>query len=439
MHKNRLIKEKLRNLKRTIIEFRPEIYDALAKDLNKSINEVEMTEILPTINEINLYLRKINKWSKSEFKITSASLMFGKTRIEKVSYGKVMIISPWNYPINLAFIPLIDAFGSGNTVILKLSERASNTAKVIEKIIEKVFTKEEVSCYTAGVEKTNELINSDIDFLFFTGSHQIGKIIYQKAAEKMIPCVLELGGKNPVIVTQSANLQKAADEIIFGKVMNAGQTCLAPDHIYVHKSIQNEFEKILKDTYENLFISENQASFQKSNLVDINARNRLAKFNLELEFNNQEDLHHHLKIVHVDEDSPLMQEEIFAPILPILAYENLTDLVTQKLIKNDVSLAAYIFTTNRKEFQFVKNTLQSGTFVQNSMSQFIYNSKLPFGGVKGSGIGRYHGKAGFDTFTYKRIVFASSSTKLLSTAFLNKIMFSSKEHFVIKWFKKFKR
>ncbi|MFV8473652.1 aldehyde dehydrogenase family protein [Mycoplasma sp. 31_09] len=427
-------KEKLANLKKEIYKNINNICLALEKDLGKSKNEANITEILPIINEINLYIKKIRKWAKPKTVSKPISLLGTKSIIERQPYGTVFIISTWNYPFQLAFIPLINAIGAGNKVILKLSEKSKFSNETIKKIIDNVFPKDEVNVVDCNIEETNHIIEEKADFLFFTGSQAVGKIMYQKAADKMIPCVLELGGKNPVIITKDADLPLVCQELIFSKLMNAGQTCLAPDFILIDAAIAEDFKQEFAFQLYHLVQHELKGKGQFAHLINSDSATRLSQiFNEEIDFDKRK-----IYLCELQNESKLAKEEIFGPILPMKIFHSFDELSNEiKLL--DSSLSAYIFSKNKKIYDAIKMCISSGSVARNSTSQFIYNSNLPFGGIKSSGIGKYHGKAGFETFSHQRSIFIRKRRWILYTKNINAILFSNNLHFIVKFLLKIKK
>ncbi|WP_416754755.1 aldehyde dehydrogenase family protein [Mycoplasma sp. 654] len=427
-------KEKLANLKKEIYKNINNICLALEKDLGKSKNEANITEILPIINEINLYIKKIRKWAKPKTVSKPISLLGTKSIIERQPYGTVFIISTWNYPFQLAFIPLINAIGAGNKVILKLSEKSKFSNETIKKIIDNVFPKDEVNVVDCNIEETNHIIEEKADFLFFTGSQAVGKIMYQKAADKMIPCVLELGGKNPVIITKDADLPLVCQELIFSKLMNVGQTCLAPDFILIDAAIAEDFKQEFAFQLYHLVQHELKGKGQFAHLINSDSATRLSQiFNEEIDFDK-----HKIYLCELQNESKLAKEEIFGPILPMKIFHSFDELSNEiKLL--DSSLSAYIFSKNKKIYDAIKMWISSGSVAWNSTSQFIYNSNLPFGGIKSSGIGKYHGKAGFETFSHQRSIFIRKRRWILYTKNINAILFSNNLHFIVKFLLKIKK
>ncbi|MFV8435014.1 aldehyde dehydrogenase family protein [Mycoplasma sp. Z355B] len=427
-------KNKLKNLKKAIYNNLDDMCLALEKDLGKSKNEANMTEILPIINELNLYIRKINKWARPKSVAAPISLLGTKSIIEYEPYGTVFIISPWNYPLQLAFIPLINAFAAGNKVILKLSEHSKHSNAIIKQIIANVFAEDEVKVVECSIEETNRIIDNETDFLFFTGSQAVGKIMYQKAASKMIPCVLELGGKNPVIITKDADLALTCQELIFSKLMNAGQTCLAPDFILIDATIAESFRKEFTLQLRQLLDNQLNGKGQFAHLINANSISRLNQMlEQDIDYNA-----HKIYLCQLQKESKLATEEIFGPILPIRIYHDLDELAYELRLLDD-SLSAYVFSKDKKIFDTIKMWISSGSIAWNATSQFIYNQNLPFGGIGNSGIGKYHGNIGFITFSHQRSIFIGRNKRIMPTRILNKIIFSRDFHRIIKQSLKFKK
>ncbi|MFV8500098.1 aldehyde dehydrogenase family protein, partial [Mycoplasma sp. VS424B] len=286
--------------------------------------------------------------------------------------------------MHLAFIPLINAFAAGNKAILKLSEHSKHSNAIIKQIIANVFTEDEVKVVECSREETNWIIDNETDFLFFTGSQAVGKIMYQKAASKMIPCVLELGGKNPVIITKDADLVLTCQELIFSKLMNAGQTCLAPDFILIDATIAESFRKEFTLQLHQLLSNQLNGKGQFAHLINANSISRLNQM-LEQDIDYNE---HKIYLCQLQTESKLAKEEIFGPILPIRIYHDLDELAYELGLLDD-SLSAYVFSKDKKIFDTIKMWVSSGSIAWNATSQFIYNQNLPFGGVGNSGIGKY--------------------------------------------------
>ncbi|TXE11734.1 aldehyde dehydrogenase [Seonamhaeicola algicola] len=427
----------LKALKAEIIANEDAIYTALNNDFKKPKFESFLSEYGLVISALNLSIKNLKKWAKPQ-RVKASILMFSsKDYIYNEPYGTVLVIGPWNYPFLLALEPLIMAIAAGNTVILKPSELTINTSNLIEKIITKVFPETVVKTIQGGVDTSTELLAQRWDYIFFTGSVPVGKIVAKAAAKHLTPVTLELGGKSPCIIDQTVNLKLTAKRIVWGKFLNGGQTCVAADYVIVHKAIKNDFVEALiteiKNAYgENVEFSEdfpriiNEKNTKRlANML--NGANILYGGNVAI---NKCYVSPTLVAVN-DMNTPLMKEEIFGPILPILTYETETD-IENIIWHYEKPLAFYIFSNNKT---FVENTLAKFEFgggVVNDLLIHLANHKLPFGGVGHSGIGAYHGKHGFDTFTHKKAIvkrgnwidppvryapYSSKKFKLLKTMF----------------------
>ncbi|AWX69182.1 aldehyde dehydrogenase family protein [[Mycoplasma] anseris] len=395
----------LKKLRDTIIKYEGQIINALFLDLNKNETESQITELRLVIKEINLYLKKIKSWSKIKKTKNPLFLYNLKSFLKPTAFGKVLIISPWNYPINLSLIPLIDAFGAGNQVLLKPSEFSINSSLILKQIIEEVFPKELVSIHLGDKEIVSQLLNQDLDFIFFTGNSFVGQIIYEQAAKKLIPCVLELGGKSPVIIDKDKkNLKKTCQEIIWAKLVNLGQTCVAPDYVFVHQDQLNEVIKTLKDVANSMY-KDNKNNIAK--IIDQPHLLNIAKLDNEIQYNLAKNKIE-LLIKPVLLNDNLMSKELFGPILPIVSYTNLQE-VFNYIQTNKWPLSIYVFSDDKTFVnEIIKNT-NSGTLSVNEILSQVSNPYLGFGGIGKSGFGKYHGKTGFDTFShYRPIVYKKS-------------------------------
>ncbi len=397
----------LKRLQKNILEYESEIYSALKSDLNKSEGESFLSEVMIINSEINLFLKNLRKWSKSKNIGTTLSTFGTKFKITAQAYGQVLIVSPWNYPFQLALLPLIGAYASGNCIVLKLSEYAIESNKVIRKILEKSFNENDVLVYEGGIDTNKELFERKWDYIFFTGSSYLGKQIMLKASQYLTPLTLELGGKSPVIVSRNCNIELSAKRIAWGKILNAGQTCVAPDYILIDKQIKKEFVDRLmfyfeqfstKETYPKII---NETAFKR--LKELCRGENIIYGGY---FDNEKNSLSPTIIDIKDTNSRIMQEEIFAPILPIIEVSDIReaiDFVTER----EKPLALYFFGTQEESKIVIQNT-QSGSVAINDTIIQITNSKLPFGGVGNSGIGSYHGKFSFDTFTHYKTIAISS-------------------------------
>lgn len=399
----------LKALKNEVISNEQAIYHALYKDFKKSEFETFISEYGLVISELNLAIKNLKKWSKPK-RVKGSILTFpSASYIYKEPYGNVLIIAPWNYPFLLALAPLIMAIAAGNTVVLKPSELTSNTARVLTKIIGNVFPEQVVVSIEGGIEVSTTLLEQRWDYIFFTGSVPVGKIVAKAAAVHLTPVTLELGGKSPCIIDDSIKLKLAAKRIVWGKFLNGGQTCIAPDYLVVKSEIK-------QNLIENL-IAEIEASYGEhiKNSKDfpriINQRNAQRLDNMlndsTIVFGGDIDLETcYLCPTLIDEpelESEVMKDEIFGPILPILTYDTENDI--DKIISHfEKPLSFYVFSNNKSFAERMITKYSFGGGVINDLLIHFGNHRLPFGGVGASGMGAYHGKHGFDTFSHHKSI-----------------------------------
>ena len=416
-------KQQLKLLSKNIKNHENELLDALYKDLGKSKVEAYATEIGMLLKSIKLMRKELKNWSKAKQTDTPLYLFPTKSYIKKEPYGTVLIIGPFNYPVQLVFEPLIGAIAAGNTAIVKPSELTPHVAIVIKDIIEDTFDEAYVSVVEGGIEETQTLLSLPFDYMFFTGSEKVGKIVYEAAARKLIPVTLELGGKSPVIVDDTANIKVASERISFGKFTNAGQTCVAPDYILVQRKVKNDLIKALKKTItefygENIEKSPdfgrivNQKHFNRLNdLIQIHKDNVVFGGN-----SSKEDLYIEPTLLdNITNDNKIMKEEIFGPILPIITYDNF-DEVLEIIQSKSKPLSLYLFSEDENMTHRVVEELSFGGGAINDTLMHLANPNLPFGGVGSSGIGQYHGKYSFDTFSHMKS-YTFKSTRLESSLF----------------------
>ena len=402
-------KETLIQLLNAIVIHEDEIIEALYDDFKKPAFEAVLTETNYVITELKDTIKNLSKWAKPK-KVFPSILNFPSTDfIYKEPYGKVLIIAPWNYPFQLALCPMIAAVAAGNQVVVKPSELTPKTSAVIRKIIEKIFHINHVECIEGGLEVSQKLLAERWDYIFFTGSPTVGKIIAKAAAENLTPVTLELGGKNPCIIDETANLKLAAKRIVWGKFINAGQTCIAPDYILIQKDMKSHFIAYLKTEITKAY-GENPALSPDFARI-INTKNWLRLANLIEEekviFGGQTDIENNYiaptLIEENDMESLLMKEEIFGPLLPILSYEKEEDIKTI-ISKFEKPLALYVFSENKRfSEKIIKQYSFGGGCINDTVVHFS-NKRLPFGGVGHSGIGAYHGRLSFDTFSHKKSI-----------------------------------
>lgn len=393
----------LKNLKASIKKYEDEILSALYHDLGKNEFEAYETEIGLCYTEINNFIKNTKKWSKPKNVRTNIINFGAKSVIKPSAYGKVLIISPWNYPFQLAIMPLIGAIGAGNCVFLKLSEYSINTSKVIIKILKHAFDENYVFGTYLEKEETQKLLKENFEYIFFTGSPKIGKKIMESASKNLTPVTLELGGKSPCIVFDDCDLDLAAKRTVFGKFLNAGQTCVAPDYCLVQKNIKDKFLKALIK-YIKIFYGENQ--LQSNNLGKIinhlhfeRLKNHLEKSQIIFGGNiDEQNLKIQPSIIKNNID-----EEIFGPILPIIEFGN-TENIKNYIKKYPTPLSMYIFTKNNAIIEELTNTISFGGGCINDTIMHLTNENLPFGGIGNSGMGSYHGKKSFDTFSHSKSI-----------------------------------
>ncbi|WP_367271509.1 aldehyde dehydrogenase [Nonlabens sp.] len=402
--------ERLQCLKKVIERREQQVYDALAKDLSKSELESFLTEYQVVLRELKRYIYKISKWSQPK-RVRASILNFpSKARRYPEPYGNTLIIAPWNYPFQLALIPLIGAVAAGNTVVLKPSEFSKATSKLLQEIIQEAFEEAHVSVALGDSNMAQQLTTLRWNYIFFTGSSAVGQLIYQAAAKHLTPVTLELGGKNPCVVHESAHIKVTAKRIVWAKFLNAGQTCIAPDYLLVHQSIKDSLIAEIKKQIQEFFGTNVNESTDFPRII------RERHFNTLVDMLDGESLleggQHDRSALYiaptlVDEpsrDSKIMTNEIFGPLLPVITYTTKEDL-EQWINSFEKPLAAYCFTRDSKfEMWFINRFTFGGGVINDCIVQFI-NDRLPFGGVGNSGIGSYHGKKTFEVFShYKSVV-----------------------------------
>jgi aldehyde dehydrogenase (NAD+) len=409
-------KQKLRALKQAVIKYEKEISDALYADLKKSEEETYATETGLFIAEINSTLKNLHNWMEPQSASTNLVNLPSSCKIYREPLGVVLIIAPWNYPFQLALIPLLGAIAAGNCVVLKPSELSPFTSAIIEKIIKEIFPAEYVHVVQGdGAEIIPAMMNAfRFDHVFFTGSIPVGKIIYQLAAKDLIPVTLELGGKSPAVVEADANIGVTARRIAVGKFTNAGQTCVAPDYVLVDEKIKEKFIKKLKETIIDFFGNDASASDGYGKIINEKRFDALRNYLQQgkIIFGGETDRSKLFIAPTIIEDilpsASLITEEIFGPILPVYGFSTTEDAV--KIIqKNPNPLSFYVFTSDtKKEKQWIEQISFGGGCINNAAWHFA-NHHLPFGGVGKSGIGSYHGKYSFDTFTHNKAVMKTAT------------------------------
>ena len=402
-------KKSLIRLKKAIEDYEEDIIEALYKDLKKPKLEAYASEIGVVLTELDYFIKNIEKLAKPK-RVHSALLNFpSKEFIYNDPYGKVLIIAPWNYPFQLTINPMMAAIAAGNCVVCKPSEVSTHTSILINELISKVFEPEHVSALEGGVELVQFLLKQKWDYIFFTGSTSVGKIVMKAAAEQLCPVTLELGGKSPVIVNKDAKLKQAAKRIAWGKLFNAGQTCIAPDYIYAHESIKEEFTQLLIDEFKKALGEVHETSKDYARIINKKHYKRILGL-LDKEqvlyggaHNEEQNYIEPTLLKNEDWESKSMKEEIFGPLLPIMSFTDLSATI-DTINEHEKPLAAYYFGTNKKEKEIFLKQLYFGGGCINDTVIHVTGKSLPFGGVGASGIGAYHGAKSFDCFSHKKSI-----------------------------------
>jgi len=400
-------KETLKKLKGILKDNESRLYDAIYKDFRKGKFDTSLTELNLIYNEINFFLKNLDKLSKPKKVKTALSLQPGKSHIHYDPLGVTLVIGAWNYPYQLTLVPMISSIAAGNTCIVKPSELPENTMHLLSELINNNFPSDYLFVAEGGIPETTELLKFRFDKIFFTGSPKVGKIVYEAAAKNLVPVVLELGGKSPAIVTKTANLKIAAKRLVWGKFLNGGQTCIAPDYLLVEESVKSKLLQLIKDKLEEINYSDGAEHYTSI----INKRNFDRVTSLidkdKIFFGgktNDETLYIEPTILdNVDWNDAVMQEEIFGPVFPVISFNNYDD-VLQKIIEGEKPLAAYLFTKNDEDKSKLLNLVSFGGGCINDTLMHITSDYLPFGGIGNSGIGNYHGEYGFLSFTHQKSV-----------------------------------
>lgn len=404
--------EKLKALKNVIKENEDEIAKALYKDLNKDKVESYMVEIGMVLSELSYIIKNTKKWAKPKRAATPLSQFLASSFIVPEPYGVVLVMSPWNYPFLLTMQPVIGALAAGNTCIIKPSRFSINTSKIIKKLIEKVYDEKYVSVVW-GEDISEELLKQDVDYICYTGSPRVGKIVMKAAAEKLIPVTLELGGKSPCIVEKTADIKLAARRIAFGRILNSGQTCIAPDYILVEKEIKEQFVEELKKNIIKMVGETPLENKEYPKLIGEKQFNKVKEMLVEKEIiyggkYDEKTLRIEPTILKCTYKSKAMEEEIFGPLFPIIEFTKI-DEVIKYITSNPKPLALYLFTNNKKLQKRVLREVSFGGGCINDTIMHIASHNMPFGGVGNSGMGSYHGKYSFDTFSHYKSILKKSN------------------------------
>jgi aldehyde dehydrogenase (NAD+) len=403
-------KNSLKELKNALFKYEDRLYDAFWEDLHKSKFEAFGTEIGMVSKEIDLHRKKVGKWAKPERVLTDMINFYSTSRIYHEPFGVVLIISPWNYPLYLGLTPLVGAISAGNCVMLKPAHYSKHVSEVIREFVSETFDPGYISVITGGRDVNQAILDERFDFIFFTGSPPLGKIVMEKASKHLTPVTLELGGKNPCIVAPDANIDVAARRICFGKFLNAGQTCIAPDYLFVHVDVKKQLLDKIRQCIERFHGNDPEQSPDFGRIITDAQFSRLKNL-----------MHSAGTIIHggrlnpktryieptlidgITPDDPIMQEEIFGPLLPILDYTRIDDVISH-INEREKPLALYFFSASKELREQILSRTSSGGGCVNDTIMHISNSRMPFGGVGNSGMGHYHGRFSFETFSHHRSI-----------------------------------
>ena len=399
-------KQMLRKLASAIHQYEKALSNALWQDLHKSYEEAYLTELSIVYGEIRNHLRHLRKWACPERKCSPLAIMPATSKIIKQPLGNTLIIAPWNYPVQLLLNPLVGAISSGCTAMLKPSPYVPNVSRVLTEMIRATFPEEYIAIVEGNREVNKMLLAERWDLIFFTGSPTLGKMVMEAASKHLTPVVLELGGKSPCIIDQDADLKVAAKRVAWGKALNAGQTCIAPDYLMIHEDVKDNFLKLLVKEWKHLLTKDPQKAKHFVRIVSDKALDRL------ISYLDNGTIYHGGKydkatrylsptiLTDIQENAPVMQEEIFGPIFPVLTFKQIEE-VTEFVAQRERPLALYYF--GKKGDYILRHTISGGTCI-NDVIMHIVNHDMPFGGVGNSGMGTYHGKESFMTLSHRRSV-----------------------------------
>lgn len=409
--------ERIRRLRDAVQSAAPAIRTAAAADFRKPEAEVDLTELFTVVSEANMAMRQLRRWMKPQ-RVSASLLMLGtQAWVEHQPRGRCLIVSPWNYPVNLSFCPLILALAAGNTAIIKPSELTPNLAAVMQKIVDETFPSDEVALIQGDAEVAKVLLSLPFDHIFFTGSPALGKQVMAAAARHLTSVTLELGGKSPTVVDASADIEAAVGNICWSKFMNNGQTCVAPDHVYLHESIADKFLEVLRSRLAEVYGNSETARFESPDLARIvNARHTARVCHLlddarakgaQIVFGGERREEHcyvaPTVLDRVPADAAIMREEIFGPLLPVIRFKELEEVI-ERINADEKPLALYVWGRDRQRVRtLLDRTSSGGACVNNTVVQVLH-PHLPFGGVNHSGMGSTHGEHGFRSFSHARAI-----------------------------------
>ena len=403
----------LKKMRSLILEYEPQIKEALWKDFHKPEFEVVATETRFVIKELNLAIRKLRRWSSPRRVWTPIVHFIASSRVVPQPYGQVLVLSPWNYPLQLSMVPVIGALAAGNCVVLKVSQQVPHSNAVMKRIID-ALPPELIMLLNGDHTVSEQLLNHRFDYIFFTGSCKIGRYVMEKAAVNLIPVSLELGGKNPCIVTADARLDFAARRIVWGKFMNAGQTCICPDYLMIDRKVKDHFMELLKKEIITSFGAEPEKSPDFARIINSNNVSRLVTMMKSGEIVTggravpEDCFVSPTVLTDVKPGDAVMEEEVFGPVLPVIDFVDFNE-VYEIIEQHPKPLAVYIFTSDKKVAREFLSKTQSGTAAVNDTVIQIASPYLPYGGVGCSGLGKYHGKGSFKTFSNMRAVVYKSN------------------------------
>ena len=421
-------REQLQRLQRAMKQWARPLFDALWQDLHKSEQEATLTELSIVEGEIRNHLRHLKRWMRPERRSTPLKMMPSRSRVVSEPLGTALIISPWNYPVQLLLNPLVGAISAGCTAVLKPSPYTPNVARVIEQMISATFDEKYIAVVQGNRDVNTSLLEQRYDIIFFTGSPSLGRIVMQAAAKHLTPVVLELGGKSPCIVDKGANVKIAAQRIAWGKTLNAGQTCIAPDYLLIHHSLQEQFIDEFKLAVERLHGKDPRSSEHYVRLVNDRAWERVASYLKDGrivaggEHIREERYIAPTLLSEVSPSAPVMQEEIFGPVLPMITFDEREEIV-RFITEREKPLAFYYFGKEEKGWKMLRRTSSGGACINDTIMH-IANEGLPFGGVGNSGMGAYHGKLSYDAFSHYRAVVVTPTWLDLPFRYMPYKMFS---------------
>ncbi len=408
-------KAKLNKLHKAIEKYRPQIKEALYNDYRKHPSEVDLTEIFPITSELKHAKSHLRRWMRKERVHTPIAMMGSSSYIKYEPKGVVLIISPWNFPFNLTFGPLISAIAAGNTVIIKPSENTPHSSALMKKMISDVFDENEVAVIEGSASTATSLLKLPFNHSFFTGAPSIGKIVMAAAAKHLTSVTLELGGKSPTIIDETASIKTAARRIAWGKYVNNGQVCIAPDYVFVHENKKDEFLKAVDEAIKTFYLEDAEKETSYARIVNNRHFDRVKSYiddavdkGAKIEIGGQMDSDQNYiaptVMTNVSKDSAMMTNEIFGPVMPVYTFTNL-DEVIKEVNSREKPLALYIYSKSRKNVNHIlANTRAGGSCINHNAAHF-FNTHLPFGGSNNSGIGKAHGREGFKSFSNGRGIF----------------------------------